>query len=1139
MIIGEAPGQREDDSGKPFVGRSGKLLLSLLSDINLTRADCYITNAVHCRPPDNRTPKKAEIAACKKWLQYEIACVKPKYILTLGNVPLQAILGVTGVKKHRGKPVEKDGMVILPTFHPAFALRDERQRLVIEKDLRTFRDIIDFGGIPEERDLNYTIVDTWRKFDEMLGEMVGTVSFDLETSGLYPWKKYSYITSLVVGVRDRQFVVPVNHSKLVLGKEKWYQPTGVTSVEELRTISAVHKKHQQKMWDRFIPKLNECEIVVQNGKFDALWVLVLTGHRIHLDFDTMLAHYLINENALHDLEYLSGLYFGAPGYDITTLEKNGIGSLDRHCKYAASDGFYTRKLKYRLLEELKKDLNVKRVFDKLMMPVANMFVEIEHHGVYINEDGMDDAREYLQGEAAAAQKEWDKYGKGVNMRSPKQIADLFFKKLKIPIVEKTKKGAPSTSESVLKRIDHPAAQALLKFRGAAQQLSFFIGNTDESGKVTGGWKEFIVNGRMHPSFKLHGTVTGRPSCIRKGTQIQVPGGTKSIEGLQIGDWVYSFDENKQLTLKRVKNKWYRGRKKIKRLHWQGKGGHHSGFLDVTMDHRIRTVDGYYIFASNIKGGKKRFSRGQYRYHGGEHILALHRQSDERNYLYCTGYPSKLREARVVFESINGFSPEHVHHKDENSLNDSPKNLVGMTHSEHISLHQKQVMSLNGEARRRMMKRDKETVKRVQRGVSAALKQKTENRFTRQEIVKALELGNGILGAKKILGCSYEAVKRRIDEWGIPQFDGRKNHIITRVELLEGSYPVYDIEVEDTNNFIANELCVHNCENPNLQQVPRDERIRSLITAPEGWTLLDADLSQIELRIAAWLADETNMIRMFNTGIDVHWMTCLNDLARGAGEADLVKRTAIALDRASVKSIKRKAKQLSSQMNYGDAIEILRRAGPDAAVEVDKAWKELRKKAKAVNFGFLYGMWWKKFKIYARDNYGVAVTDSEAQDSRITFFETFPGFAKRDRNGNETGWHVRQKRYAQMNGFVRSPFGRKRRLPAAMGREDTPERAEAQRQAINSPVQSCASDLNLSAALQLRKEFSHDVLHIVGTVHDAILLEVRDDYVKKVAKRLLEIMQRPALLDVFEIDIPVPLCGEIKAGPWSRGRAITF
>src|SRR5580765_801118 len=88
MIIGEAPGQREDASGKAFVGRSGKLLDQLLDRVGLDRKRIFITNAVSCRPPDNRTPKKNEIVACRKWLKYQLSLIKPKYVLLLGNVPL-------------------------------------------------------------------------------------------------------------------------------------------------------------------------------------------------------------------------------------------------------------------------------------------------------------------------------------------------------------------------------------------------------------------------------------------------------------------------------------------------------------------------------------------------------------------------------------------------------------------------------------------------------------------------------------------------------------------------------------------------------------------------------------------------------------------------------------------------------------------------------------------------------------------------------------------------------------------------------------------------------------------------------------------------------------------------------------------
>jgi DNA polymerase I-like protein with 3'-5' exonuclease and polymerase domains len=174
------------------------------------------------------------------------------------------------------------------------------------------------------------------------------------------------------------------------------------------------------------------------------------------------------------------------------------------------------------------------------------------------------------------------------------------------------------------------------------------------------------------------------------------------------------------------------------------------------------------------------------------------------------------------------------------------------------------------------------------------------------------------------------------------------------------------------------------------------------------------------------------------------------------------------------------------------------------------------------------MWWKKFKIYARDNYGVDVTDDEAQASREAFFELYPGFPE---------WHNKQRRFAQVNGYVRSLSGRKRRLPAAMGGRDTPERREAQRQAINSPVQSFANELNLMAALQMRKEFSRKWFHLVGTVHDAVLIEVREDMVEHVYNRGLEIMSEPELLTDFEIELNVPIEAEAKIGAWSTGKGL--
>ena len=165
-------------------------------------------------------------------------------------------------------------------------------------------------------------------------------------------------------------------------------------------------------------------------------------------------------------------------------------------------------------------------------------------------------------------------------------------------------------------------------------------------------------------------------------------------------------------------------------------------------------------------------------------------------------------------------------------------------------------------------------------------------------------------------------------------------------------------------------------------------------------------------------------------------------------------------------------------------------GPQQADKVfPDYWPEKRKKSKSQGFGFLYGLGAKKFVTYAKDNYDITVTEAEAQQMRRQFFDLYHRLPD---------WHESQRRYAHKNGYVRTLSGRKRRLPQAMTNDDTPERGEAYRQAINSPVQGFASDINLMVLLQLRAEFPRAVVKPIITVHDSILIEVRDDYVHRVA-----------------------------------------
>ncbi|MGB3199348.1 MAG: uracil-DNA glycosylase [Nodosilinea sp.] len=126
LIIGEGPGQQEDEQGLPFVGKSGQLLEKILASVRLdTEKDVYICNIVKCRPPENRVPTTAEVAACKGYLLEQIRLVDPKIILLTGATALKGILGVkSGISKVRGQWIEWNGRLCMPIFHPAYLLRN-------------------------------------------------------------------------------------------------------------------------------------------------------------------------------------------------------------------------------------------------------------------------------------------------------------------------------------------------------------------------------------------------------------------------------------------------------------------------------------------------------------------------------------------------------------------------------------------------------------------------------------------------------------------------------------------------------------------------------------------------------------------------------------------------------------------------------------------------------------------------------------------------------------------------------------------------------------------------------------------------------------------------------------------------------
>lgn len=258
-----------------------------------------------------------------------------------------------------------------------------------------------------------------------------------------------------------------------------------------------------------------------------------------------------------------------------------------------------------------------------------------------------------------------------------------------------------------------------------------------------------------------------------------------------------------------------------------------------------------------------------------------------------------------------------------------------------------------------------------------------------------------------------------------------------------------------------------CSDPNLQQVPRNKDVRGLFVAPKGRVFFEADYSQLELRIAADYANDKTMLEIYRTGGDIHTETAR--LMTGGREPT----------------------------------------------------KEERSKAKAVNFGFLYGMLAKKFVAYAYNSYNTIFTNAEAEQFRALFFAKYNRLLP---------WHKEMEEMCEALGGVANKFGRFRKLPNIYSQQKF-ERLSAVRRAINTPVQGTGSDLLISAATQLMKEHSKNGLTIVGTVHDSILGEFWAEDEEWMVAEIKRIMAHPAIMDEFGVELKVPLEADVGIGPW--------
>lgn len=266
-----------------------------------------------------------------------------------------------------------------------------------------------------------------------------------------------------------------------------------------------------------------------------------------------------------------------------------------------------------------------------------------------------------------------------------------------------------------------------------------------------------------------------------------------------------------------------------------------------------------------------------------------------------------------------------------------------------------------------------------------------------------------------------------------------------------------------------------CSNPNLQQVPRNKLIRSIISAPEGWVFFEVDFSQIELRILAEMSQDPVMLAAYRTGEDLHALTASKVLG----------------------------------------------------IPIDKITYEQRNAAKAVNFGFMYGMHAPSFIEYALQKFNVRISLKEGEKFRKKYFEVYAGIPP---------WHERQKRIVRAMGEVRTLTGRIRRLPEIES-PDRGMRGQAERNAVNSPVQGLGAEYTLAGLIEFDKVADPKEIKVCGTIHDAMVGIVKERKAKHWMRILKDKMENAEVLKELGVDLSVPIIVDCSLGDWGAGEEI--
>jgi len=1068
LIVGKQPSHDSLKDGRIIPPKAHETLMYSLDKADLLPTDFSWANSVRCEYDETKYPAKVrkEIEKrCRHHLLKVIEAAKPEVIVPLGAVAAKQVYG-RAVKITKVKGVvnfsEELQTYIMAMTDPVQVNQYPQALPMLRSDadalFRAWDHRYDKQSIEEDTLGEYELIDD---LQFLIDEDPEFLAFDVETQGLRPHVAHCKLLTLQFCPEPgRAYMMSWDHPDAPMGYRKRRRIK-----EQLRQLLCSPRR----------------KLIGQNLKYDGAWAMRRLGIHFKIHDDTLMLAATHDENLQSkDLDTLTKIFvpemagyadqFNAE-FDKSQMEKV---PLNRLVGYGCGDVDASYRVWQAILPLVQKDERMYRGYRYVSIAGINAFLSFETDGMLIDEPAFDEFERVLgqqvdeeyQSLIAQVPREIKRLHaeKGLAFTRADFVRDILFLhkkgfRLRPKVFTKsTQNLEPQYRVPSISTKDHlPYFYDECPF---AEELSEYIKNNRILGTNVKRFREnYLHKSRIYPIYQLWVAVTGRTSCLREDQLVDVRGGKKRADAISVGDEAFTHRGRFRQVTKLF-------RKPVTDMVDITLGN--GEVLHVTYDHIVLLNDGKFAnVRSLIKAGIDYAERIEEAYGGRQAVQASSERVQNFYEDRSAGGRPVLRESRY---GKSDDSTAYLRRRlQEIRALQVPREQAGgkePTVWEAMGLRLRGWEGLPYE---------------TSQGHALPCPQDSDG-------------GN----ARHVSGSTtYEhggtSHRRGRDEQSPRQFStdercGSRSNAPevplpfreVSIESIEhsGSYRVYDFEVDEDRSYLAGGVFNHNSRDPNGQNFPKRgaaaKAYRKIFIPPPGYVQLEADLSQAELRIAADMANDKVMLEIYNNDGDIHTMTaCI------------------------VKGIKMTQFYAMSEEDQGIA----------------------RFKAKAVNFGFLYGMWWKAFVGYAKTQYGVTFKPKEAENIRKRFFQTYSRLEP---------WHRGMKAFVKEHGFVRSYDGRIRHLPTVYSDTEYIQK-EAERQAVNSPVQEFASSLGVMAMSRITTQIDQQYLKLTGFVHDALYAITPECYVEWGAKTLKHYMETVPIEEWFGRKMKVQMKADVGFG----------